>query len=113
MSRTATPPETVMTGLLHDLRYALRQLWRSPYFTATAILMLALGICATSTAISWIEGTMLNPVPGAGDTGRLVTIMRGTWNISPTPPFSYPDYRDLRDDNRTFSGILGYHHEWA
>ncbi len=102
-----------MTGLLHDIRYALRQLRRSPWFTATAILMLALGICATSTALSWIEGTMLRPVPGARDTGRLVSIMRGTWNISPAPPFSYPDYRDLRDANRTFSGILGYHHEWA
>ena len=102
-----------MTGLLHDIRYALRQLRRSPYFTATAILMLALGICATSTALSWIEGTMLRPVPGARDTRRLVTVMRGTWNISPAPPFSYPDYRDLRDANRTFSGILGYHHEWA
>ena len=61
-----------MAGLLHDNRYALRQLGRSPYFTATAILMLALGICATSTAYSWIEGTMLRPVPGARDTGRLV-----------------------------------------
>ncbi|MGB9029616.1 MAG: ABC transporter permease [Acidobacteriaceae bacterium] len=102
-----------MAGLSHDIRYALRQLGRSPYFTATAILMLALGICATSTALSWTEGTILRPVPGARDTGRLVTVMRGVWNISPSPPFSYPDYRDLRDANRTFSGILGYHHEWA
>ena len=102
-----------MAGLFHDIRYALRQLGRSPWFTATAILMLALGICATSTALSWIEGTMLRPVPGARNTSRLVTIMRGTWNISPSPPLSYPDYRDLRDANRTFSGILGYHHEWA
>ncbi|HZZ38494.1 MAG TPA: ABC transporter permease [Acidobacteriaceae bacterium] len=102
-----------MAGLLHDLRYALRQLRRSPWFTATAILMLALGTCATGTALSWIEGTMLRPVPGARDTGSLVSIMRGTWNPSPGPPFSYPDYRDLRDANRTFTGILGYHHEWA
>jgi predicted permease len=102
-----------MADLFHDIRYALRQLARSPYFTVTAILMLALGICATTTALSWIEGTMLRPVPGAHDTGSLVTIMRGTWNPSPAPPLSYPDYRDLRDANRTFSGILGYHHEWA
>jgi predicted permease len=102
-----------MTGLLHDVRYALRQLVRSPYFTVSAILMLGLGICATSTALSWIEGTMLRPVPGASDTSGLVTIMRGAWNPSPAPPFSYPDLRDLRGDNRTFSGILGYHHEWA
>ncbi|HTW46950.1 MAG TPA: ABC transporter permease [Acidobacteriaceae bacterium] len=102
-----------MAGLFHDIRYALRQLRRSPYFTATAILMLGLGICATSTVLSWIEGTMLRPVPGARDTSRLVSIMRGTWNVSPSPPFSYPDYRDLRSANRTFSGILAYHHEWA
>ena len=102
-----------MAGFLHDIRYALRQLLRSPWFTASATLMLALGICATSTAFSWIEGTMLNPVPGARHPGRLVSVMRGAWNISPSPPFSYPDYRDLRAANRSFSGILGYHHEWA
>lgn len=102
-----------MAGLSHDIRYALRQLGRSPYFTATAILMLALGMCAAGTAMSWMAGTLLNPVPGARDTGRLVSIMRGTWNTSPGPPFSYPDYRDLREANRTFSGMLGYHHEWA
>ena len=113
MSRTGVLRVSLMTGLLKDIRYALRQLGRSPYFTASAVLMLALGICATSTALSWIEGTMLRPVPGARDTARLFTIMRGTWNVSPSPPFSYPDYRDLRDSNRTFSGILGYHHEWA
>ena len=102
-----------MSGLLHDIRYALRQLLRSPAFTASTILMLALGICATSTAMSWIEGTMLRPVAGARDTGRLVTIMRGSWNRSPSPPLSYPDYRDLRAANRTFSGMLAYHHDWA
>jgi hypothetical protein len=102
-----------MAGLFRDIPYALRRLGRSPYFTATAISMLALGIGATSTALSWIEGTMLRPVPVARDTGRLVTVMRGTWNVSPAPPFSYPDYRDLRETNRTFSGILGYHHDWA
>ena len=102
-----------MAGLFADIRYALRQLLRSPWFTITAITMLALGVCATSTAMSWIAGTMLNPVPRARDTGRLVSVMRGTWNVSPAPPFSYPDFRDLRDANRTFSGMLAYHHEWA
>ena len=113
MSEIAAHRATLMAGLFHDIRYALRQLGRSPYFTASAILMLALGICATSTALRWIEGTMLRPVPGARDTSGLVSIMRGSWNISPSPPFSHPDYRDLRSANRTFSGMLAYHHEWA
>src|SRR5450631_268747 len=101
-----------MTGLLQDVRFALRQLRHSPGFTLVAIVMLALGISANSTVFSWIDGTMLNPVPKARNTGDMVTTMRGTWNTSPSPPLSYPDYRDLRDANHTFAGILAYHHDW-
>ncbi len=101
-----------MTGLLQDVRFAFRNLRKSPGFALTAVLMLALGICANSTAFSWINGTLLHPIPGARDTGELVSVMRGQWNTSPSPPFSYPDYRDLRDTNHTFSGILAYHHDW-
>jgi predicted permease len=102
-----------MAGLFQDVRFALRQLRKSPGFALTAVSMLALGICANSTVFSWINATMLNPVPGARDTGSLVTIMRGVWSTSPSPPLSYPDYRDLRQMNHSFSGILAYHHEWA
>jgi predicted permease len=102
-----------MAGLLQDVRYALRQLRKSPGFAITAVLMLALGICANSTVFSWINATLLHPVPGARRTGDLVTIMRGARNIAPSPPLSYPDYRDLRDTNHTFSGILGYHDDWV
>jgi predicted permease len=101
-----------MRGLLQDVRFALRQLRKSPGFTITAGLMLALAICANSTVFSWIDGTMLHPIPGAHDTGSLVSVMRGQWNTSPSPPLSYLDYRDLRDGNHTFSGILAYHHDW-
>jgi putative ABC transport system permease protein len=101
-----------MAGLLQDVRYAIRQLRKSPGFALTAVIMLALGIAANSTVFSWIDGTMLHPVPGARNTGNLVTIMRGQWSDSPAPPFSYPDYRDLRDTNRSFTGLLAYHHDW-
>jgi len=101
-----------LAGLFQDVRYAIRQLRKSPGFAITAILMLALGICANSTVFSWINGTLLHPVPGARDTGALVTIMRGTWNNSPSPPLSYLDYRDLRDTNHTFTDILAYHDDW-
>ena len=95
-----------------DLRYALRQLRRSPGFTITATAMLTVAICANSTVFSWIDGTMLHPIPGARDTGALVSLQRGVRNSSPTPPFSYLDYRDLREQNHTFDGILAYHHDW-
>ncbi len=101
-----------MTGLLQDVRFALRQLRKTPGFTITATAMLAVAICANGTVFSWIDGTMLHPIPGARDQGALVSVMRGQWSVSPAPPFSYPDYRDLRDQNHSFEGILGYHHDW-
>lgn len=101
-----------MTGLLQDARFALRQLRKNIGFTLAATAMLSLAICANSTVFSWIDGTMLHPIPGARRTGDLVSLNRGPWNISPAPPLSYPDYRDLRDHNQSFTGLLAYHHDW-
>ncbi len=102
-----------MTGWLRDIRFAVRKLLKSPGFTLATVAMLALGICANGTVFSWINSTLLTPVPAATHTGNLVTIMRGAWNNAPSPPLSYPDYRDLRERNHTFSGILAYHDDWV
>ncbi len=101
-----------MSGLLQDVRFALRQLRKNPGFTITAMAMLAIAICVNSTVFSWIDGTMLHPIPGARATADLVSVLRGQWSTSPSPPLSYPDYRDLRDQNQTFVGILAYNHDW-
>ena len=101
-----------MTGLVQDLRYALRQLRRAPGFTVTAIITLALGIGATSTILSWISATLFNPIPAASGTGRMLTFMRGERTEHPTPPLSYPDYVDLRQGVKSFSGILAYHEDF-
>src|SRR5690348_12539331 len=95
-----------------DVRFALRQLRKSPGFTISATAMLSVAICANSTVFSWIDGTMLRPIPGARDVGDLVSLQRGERNFSPTPPFSYLDYRDLREQNHTFAGMLAYHNDW-
>jgi len=101
-----------MPGLLQDVRFALRQLRKYPGFTITATTMLAIAICANSTIFSWISVTMLHPIPLAGETENLVSVMRGEWSITPSPPLSYVDYRDLRDRNQTFAGLIAYHHDW-
>jgi len=94
------------------MKYGLRMLAKAPGFTAAAVLTLALGIGANSTIFSWINSTILNPIPGISATGDLVTVMRGERSEHPTPPFSYLDYRDLREHNRSFSGLLGYHDDY-
>jgi predicted permease len=98
--------------LVQDVRYGLRQLRRNPGFTFVAVLTLALGIGATSTIFSWIDSTLLTPIPGITDTSRLVTVMRGTVSEHPTPPFSYPDFVDLQNQSRSFSGLLAYHDDF-
>src|SRR5215472_4224762 len=98
--------------MLYDLRYAVRILAKSPSFTFIAVLTLALGIAANSTVLSWISSTLLNPIPGATDTSDIVTVMRGEPSDHPSPPFSYPDLRDLRERTRTFAGLAGYHDDY-
>lgn len=102
-----------MSALLQDIRFAGRMLGKDPGFTALAVLTLALGIGANGTLFSWINSTLLNPVPGAYDAGALVTVMRGERTEHPSPPISYLDYKDLRANNRTFAGLLAYHHDYV
>src|SRR6516165_2188958 len=98
--------------LLVDLRYALRQLRKNPGFTALAVGTLALGIAANMTIFSWINSTLLMPIPGIAHTSNMITIMRGERSEHATPPFSYLDYADLRDSTRTFAGLLAYHDDY-
>ena len=62
-----------MHKLISDFRLVLRQLRRSPGFAATAVLMLAFGIGATTAIFSIVDGVLLRPLPFV-DPGRIVTL---------------------------------------
>ena len=96
-----------MRGWFHDIRYGWRTLLRTPAFTVLAVFTLALGIGANTTIFSWINSTLLNPIPGATRTSELVSLTRGGTVETPYP-LSYPDYADLRDGNQSFSGLSAF-----
>ena len=104
--------ESMLQNLLQETRYALRQLFHHIAFTVLAVLTLALAIGANSTIFSWISATLLHPIPGATQSDRMLTITRGERNEHPSPPFSFPDYADLRDHTQTLSGLAGYHDDY-
>jgi len=99
--------------MFDDLRYALRQLRKSPGFASLAVGTLALGIAANSTIFSWINSTLFNPIPGVRGTNKMLTLQRGERSEHASPPFSYPDYVDLRDGTKTLTGLLAYHDDYV
>jgi putative ABC transport system permease protein len=95
-----------MRTLIREFRYGLRALLKSPGFTIIAVLTLALGIGANSTIFSWINSTLLNPIPGVAHASQYVELTAGP--AGDDAPISYPDYVDLRDRNHTLSSLVTY-----
>ncbi|MGA9983889.1 MAG: ABC transporter permease, partial [Acidobacteriaceae bacterium] len=99
--------------MLGDLKYAWRQLWKSPGFAATAIVTLALGIGATTAIFTMFDQVLLRVLP----VERPQELVRLNWHGSFSGSantfggdigeyYSYPMYKDLRDRNQVFSGML-------
>ncbi len=88
---------SVLQDFVQDLRYGLRQLLRSPGFSALAILCLTLGIGANAAVFSWVEGILFRPYPLVVHQERLLAVA-GTVQGKRIDGLSWPDFLDLRRD---------------
>ena len=91
-----------MTGLLHDLRYAVRQLRKSPGFTAVAVLTLALGIGANTAIFTVMNAAMFKSLPVVAPE-RLVQLDRGKED-----GFTYSLWQQIRAQQDVFSNVFAY-----
>jgi len=94
-----------MSALWRDVRQATRALRSNPGLVALATLSLALGIGANVTVFTWARAVLLEPFPGVRDQGRLVKALQ-TDPQQEFVSFSYPDYRDLREQARAVCGLV-------
>ena len=102
-----------MNALLQDIHYALRQLRKSPAFTITVIVTLALGIGANAAVFTLFDQVLLRTLP----VEKPKELVRFSWtgDFSGSASsfggnehdfFSYPMYKDLRDQTQVFAGML-------
>ena len=93
-----------MDALRHDLRYAFRALLNRPWFSALAVLTLAIGIGVNTVAFSAMNALFRKPMrfEGARELGWIQT----TGGTSAYNHSSLPDYLDLARENRTFASII-------
>ena len=89
-----------METVVQDLRFATRQMLRSPGFAITAILTLTLGITANVIVFGVLQALVLRPL-NVADADKVMSLaphQNGT-------NFSYPEFRDIRDNNSVFSAV--------
>jgi predicted permease len=93
-----------------DVRYAFRQLRKSPGFTLTVLVSLALGLGANTTIFTFVNALLFLPPP-VKEPSRLVEVMQRdpkASGIESFLPLSYPGYSNLRDQNHTLSGFAAF-----
>ncbi len=112
-AHTTAESEHTMRSLLADLRYALRQFRKAPVFSLTVLVLLALGVGATTAIFTLFDQVLLRALP-VQSPQELVRFradgpFRGrmsTQGGDTDEYFSYPAYQYLRDNNRVFNGVL-------
>ena len=93
-------------NLARDLRFAVRQLRKNAGFTATAIAMLGLGLCASVSIFAFVDAALVRPLPYR-QPERLVGVY-GSIPLCPQCDFSWQDYLDWKKLNQVFTSLEAY-----
>lgn len=96
----------LLDNLLRDSQFAIRQLGKNPGFTFTAILMLALGICASVAIFAFVDAALIKPLPYPNPS-RLVHVTESV-PLFPRANISYLDYLDWKRLNVVFNSLDVY-----
>ncbi|HEV3199483.1 MAG TPA: ABC transporter permease [Bryobacteraceae bacterium] len=96
----------LLEHLMLDLRFAGRQLRRTPAFAITVTLVLALGVCANVAIFAFVDAALIKPLPYPDPT-RLVAVTESS-GAFPRANLSYPDYQDWKRFNMAFLSLEVY-----
>ncbi len=97
----------LLEQIRRDVRFGIFQLWKSPGFTITAILTLALGVGANTTVFSMINGLLLRPLP-VPESGRLAVLGMNEGGPQPGYSFPAPVFRGLERRHGAFSTVFAF-----
>ena len=92
---------------VRDLRYAFRQLRRSPGFAATVVVTLALGVGVTTAIFSCVYGLLLKSLPFR-DESSIVTLAETNSGVKGGLEATFPDYLDWRAQQKSFEQVAAY-----
>ncbi|HEY1262177.1 MAG TPA: ABC transporter permease, partial [Terriglobales bacterium] len=93
----------MISRIAQDLRYALRQLWKSPGFALAAVVVLGLGISASTAIFAFVDAALIKPLPYAAP--RRLVEATGSLALMPRGNLSYLDYLDWKRLNQVFSSF--------
>src|SRR5215471_12422569 len=97
----------MFTEIYQDLRYAFRTLRKNPGFSAVVIVTLALGIGANAAIFSLTDRVLLQRLPVTNpDELTVISSHDPRSEDDGDMSFAYPMYRDIRDQNEVFSGVI-------
>jgi len=105
----STAPSEHFSMLGQDTQYALRMMRKNKGYTATALLVLALGIGANTAIVSVISTVLLRPLPYQNDGQLMVLHQKAQKAGVDEVAFSVPEINDYRQQSSSFSSLVEYH----